>query len=643
MNATAGEYPQQVVGERRLRLWPGVVIAALIVLVRYVLPIFIPDADISGVLVGVAGAALVLIWWLFFSRAPWSERIGALLVIAAAVMIIKPLVHASISNGFMGRMFYVYAVPSAVAPALVAWAVFSRRFSQPARWATLIATMFLACAAWTLLRTDGITGDADAQLAWRWTQTAEQRLLAQGGADPVPGAPAAPAGAPAGAGTAPSAAQPSGPPAPAPTEPTATTAAKSAAPAAATGASGDTTTPAPAAGPPPTDRAMARVEWPGFRGSARDGIVRGVKLETDWSAQPPVKMWQRPIGPGWSSFAVQGDLLFTQEQRGEEEMVVAYRVNTGEPVWRHRDPARFWESNGGAGPRGTPTLHNGRVYTLGATGILNVLDARNGAVIWSRNVASDSAKQVPMWGFSSSPLIVHDMVVVAAAGKLAAYDLATGKPRWFGPNGGGGYSSPHLATIGGVEQLLFLSGAGATGINPADGKQLWQYAWPGTPILQPALTAEGDVLVASGDAMGGMGMRRLAVSHAANSWNVAERWTSNGLKPYFSDFVVHNGHAFGFDGRILSCIDVKDGTRKWKGGRFGQGQLVLLADQDLLLVLSEEGELGLVSATPDKFTEVARLPAIEGKTWNHPVLVRDTLLVRNDQEMAAFRLPLATR
>ena len=638
MDTTAGQHPQQIALERRLRLWPGVVIVALIVLVRYVIPFFIPEADLSGVLVGVVGAALILIWWLFFSRAPWSERIGALFVIAAAVMATKPLVHASISGGFMGNMFYVYAVPATVAPALVAWALFSRRLSKPARWATMIATMFLACSAWMLLRTNGITGDAWAQLAWRWTQTAEERLLAQGEADPVPAAPAPPA-SPVDAGKAPVVAQPSGAPAMAAAEPTTPPAVKSDAPA----ASAAPATTATRASVPVDAPALVRVEWPGFRGSARDGIVHGVKLETDWSTTPPVKMWQRQVGPGWSSFAVQGDLLFTQEQRGEEEMVVAYRVSTGEPVWRHRDPVRFWESNGGAGPRGTPTLDNGRVYTLGATGILNVLDARNGAVIWSRNAASDSAKQIPMWGFSSSPLIIRDVVVVAAAGKLAAYELATGKPRWFGPNGGGGYSSPHLATIGGVEQIVFLSAAGATGINPADGKPLWQYAWPGTPILQPALTAEGDLLVSSGDAMGGMGIRRLAVTRASDSWSVAERWVSSGLKPYFSDFVVHNGHAFGFDGRILSCIDLKDGTRKWKGGRFGQGQLVLLPDQDLLLVLSEEGELGLVSATPDKFTEVARLPGIEGKTWNHPVLVRDTLLVRNDQEMAAFRLPLSSR
>ena len=637
MTTTAGEHSQHAVGERALRLWPGVAIVALIVLVRYVIPFFIPEADLSGVLVGVVGAALILIWWLFFSRAPWSERIGALVVIAAAVVAIKPLVHASISNGFMNRMFYVYAVPASVAPALVVWALVSRRLSTRARWATMIATIVLACAGWTFVRTNGITGDAGAQLAWRWTQTAEERLLAKG-EEPVAATPAPVSGA-ADAGKPPVVAEPTAAPAAAPTEPAAATAAKADAPAPKTAAA---TTATPAAAPVDAP-AKVRVEWPGFRGSARDGVVHGVRIETDWSSTPPLKMWQRPIGPGWSSFAVQGDLLFTQEQRGEEEMVAAYRVNTGEPVWRHRDPARFWESNGGAGPRGTPTLHNGRVYALGATGILNVLDARSGAVVWSRNAASDSKKQIPMWGFSSSPLIVHDMVVVAAAGKLAAYDLATGNPRWFGPNGGGGYSSPHLATIAGVEQIVFLSARGVTGINPADGKELWQYAWEGTPILQPALTADGDVLVTSGDAMGGMGMRRLAVTHGSDSWSVAERWTSNGLKPYFSDFVVHNGHAFGFDGRILSCIDLKDGTRKWKGGRFGQGQLVLLPDQSLLLVLSEEGELGLVSATPDKFTEVARLPGIEGKTWNHPVVVRDMLLVRNDQEMAAFKLPVAAR
>jgi len=159
--------------------------------------------------------------------------------------------------------------------------------------------------------------------------------------------------------------------------------------------------------------------------------------------------------------------------------------------------------------------------------------------------------------------------------------------------------------------------------------------------VQPAVTADGNILVNTIDAMGGNGVRRLAAAHGPGGWNVEERWTSNGLKPYFNDFVLHKGYAFGFDGSILACIDLQDGKRQWKGGRYGNGQLMLLPDEDLLLVLSEEGELALVSAAPDQFKEIARFPALDGKTWNHPVLVGDTLLLRNGQEMAAFRLSLA--
>jgi outer membrane protein assembly factor BamB len=373
-------------------------------------------------------------------------------------------------------------------------------------------------------------------------------------------------------------------------------------------------------------------------------VVHGVKIATDWAKSPPVEIWRRPIGPGWSSFAVQGDLLYTQEQRGDDEFVAAYKVSTGEPVWQHRDAARFWESVGGAGPRGTPTLSNGRVYTLGATGILNALDAANGAVVWSRNAASDTGAKDPGWGFTSSPLVLNDLVVVATSGRLVAYDAATGDRRWLGPAGGAGYSSPHLMTIDGVPQIVLLRGARTTSVSPADGTLLWEYSWqPSVSILQPALAENGDLLVVSAQAMGGVGIRRLAVAHKPDGWTVEERWTSTGLKPFYNDFVVHKGHAFGFDGSILACIDLADGARKWKGGRYGHGQLVLLPDEDLLLVLSEEGELALVSATPDQFKELARFKAIEGKTWNHPVLVRDVLLVRNGEEMAAFRLSPAGR
>jgi len=562
-----------------LRLWPGVVIVILQWLARFVVPRVEPEAMQLGVLGGLAGGVAIVVWWLFFSRAPWVDRLGGVAVMAVALYATPFLLHESIVTGAMGMLFFLLAVP-VLSLAFVVWAVATRRFSDGARRATMVATILLACGGWALLRTGGFTGDLDNDLAWRWAPTPEERLLAEAG-DGAAALPAAPEEAATGRGTP---------------------------------------------------------GWPGFRGPGRDGTVPGVRIETDWDASPPVELWRRPVGPGWSSFAVGGGFLYTQEQRGEEEVVACYDASTGEPVWGHRDPARFWESNAGAGPRATPTLHDGRVITLGATGIVNVLDAADGSVVWSRDAAADTDTEVPYWGFSSSPLVVGDVVVVAVAGQLAGYDLATGAPRWFGPEGGVSYSSPHLVTIGGVRQAMLLSEAGAVGVAPADGTVLWEHPWKGYPIVQPARTAGGDLLIAASQ---DSGTRRLAVARIGDDWSVEERWTSNRLKPYFNDFVVHEGHASGFDNRILACIDLEDGERKWKGGRYGNGQLVLLPDQDLLLVLSEKGELALVGATPDRYAELATFPALEGKTWNHPVLVDDLLLVRNSQEMAAFQLTLA--
>jgi outer membrane protein assembly factor BamB len=262
-------------------------------------------------------------------------------------------------------------------------------------------------------------------------------------------------------------------------------------------------------------------------------------------------------------------------------------------------------------------------------------------VVWSRNVVADAGAKVPDWGFSSSPLVVGDIVIVAAASQLVAYDLASGEPRWKGAVRGGSFSSPHFLTIDAVAQVLLMGRDGATSVAPADGTKLWDHAWAGVAMLQPAVITGGDLLISTTGTGRSIGLRRVAVTHGPGGWTSQERWTTTAMKPYFNDFVVHKGHAYGFDGSILSCLDVEDGKRLWKGGRYGNGQLLLLADQDLLLVVSEQGELALVSATPDKFTELARLPAIEGKTWNHPAMVGDILLIRNDQEMTAFRLPLA--
>jgi outer membrane protein assembly factor BamB len=621
-------YATQSTARRPLRLWPGVALAAVLVLARYVLPpvagnteIFGLPLAVIGMIGGVAAAAAIAVWWLFFSRAPWLERVAVIGLMVVAFFITRLVADQSISRGMMGMMPMMYGVPL-LGLALVVWATTTQSLAAGTRNAALVAAIGLACLPLTLVRSAGIRG-AGAELHLRWTPTPEERMLAQQKDEPAsqlvrPAENVPPStGSVAGATSA----------APVAEKPTVSTPAE---PAATVSAHE----------PEKHGSRTVSAEWPGFRGPLRDGVVHGVRINTDWSSSPPREIWRRAIGPGWSSFAVRGDLIYTQEQRGDDEVVSCYRLSTGEPVWRHRDPIRFWESEGGAGPRATPTVHDGRVYAMGATGIVNALDAETGARIWSRNAPTDTEKTVPDWGVASSPVVINGLVIVGVAGRLAAYDAATGAPRWLGPTGGGGYSSPHLATIHGVPQVVMLRGARTVSVAPDDGTLLWEFSTgvPSVSIVQPAFTADGDVLISDGDTMIGNGVHRVAVSKTAAGWTAEERWNSRGLKPAFNDYVVHKGHAYGFDPTILSAIDLSDGSRKWKGGRYGNGQLLLLADQDLLLVVSEEGELALVSATPDKYTELARIPALNGKTWNHPVVVGDILLMRNGEEMVAFRL-----
>jgi len=478
-----------------LRLWPGVVVAGLQWLIMLVVPIVAPVAAISAVLGGAGLGLAVVVWWLFFSRAPWAERVGAIVFMVVALVATKRVVHESIAGAGMGMLLFIYAIP-VLSLALVAAVVASRRLSSWPRRATIVVSILVACGVFTLLRTGGITGEAVSDLHWRWTKTPEERLLAQAGDQPN--------ALPVASVTAETPEK----------RPVVQTGDEPAAlPAAPAAEKIHDERPAAQTNNEPVAPAASETgaDWPGFRGPERNSIIRGVRIETNWSASPPVELWRRPIGPAWSSFAVRGHLFYTQEQRGESEIVACYNVTTGEPVWMHSDSVRFWESNAGAGPRGTPTLSNGRVYTFGGTGILNVLNVSDGSVVWSRSAASDAEVKVPIWGFASSPLVVDSVVIVAAAGRLVGYDLATGDPRWFGPKGGWGYSSPQLATIDGVTQILLLNGEGAISVAPADGTRLWKHEWESDGIVQPAVIAGSDVLIGSGSGGEEVGMRRIAV------------------------------------------------------------------------------------------------------------------------------------
>lgn len=583
-----------------LRLWPGLAAVAVQWLIRFGMPAVVPDTSPYAIIGGVLGGGLVVIWWIAFSRATWLERFGVLAIAIAGMWAGSLILHRSIGTAMMGMMYPIVNIPfMSLAWVAAAWA--ARGMPVPQRPLWISAAILCACASWALLRTNGIAGEGFPSLAWRWSPDAEEKLLAATVNEPPPAPP----------------------PAPVPVKvPESQPAAPMAAPVSA-----------PAPKPEP-----AAPDWPGFRGPDRDGVVRGLRIASDWKASPPTELWRRKLGPGWSSFASGGGLIYTQEQRGEFEIVSCYRAASGEPVWTHRDKERFWESNAGAGPRSTPTLSQGRLYTLGATGILNALDASTGAILWTRNAASETGAKTPGWGFAGSPLVTGGMVIAAVSGHLIAYDAAAGTRRWSIAAGDTTYSSPHLLNTGTGSQVVLVHGDGLTAVDPADGRVLWKHAWSGFAPLQPAILPGGLLMATSSD-MGGIGIRRLAIAPGTAGWTVEEKWTSTGLKPYFNDFTVHGGHAFGFDGSILSCIDLTDGKRKWKGGRFGHGQMLLLADQDAMLVLSEEGDLALVAASNSAFEELARIRVLEGKTWNHPALSGRTLLVRNGEEMAAFRLP----
>jgi outer membrane protein assembly factor BamB len=552
-----------------------VVIVALQLIALYVPGYFVPATPLHFfAIMGsfTIGTLLLFIWWLFFSRARWSDRLGglALLIVVHAAAVF--LAHTS------AKM--VTVLPGI--PWLCAVFVASLFFGK--RLVTVVAVL-VASLGWTLVRTEGVTGTMDTDFAWRWSATTEERFLASE-ASALPDAPVAP------------------------------------------------------------EVAVETAAWSGFRGAGRDAVVAGVTIDPDWSRNPPQEIWRRPVGPGWSSFALVGNRLCTQEQRDKEEVVVCYDAATGEPIWLHADPARFWEAMAGAGPRATPTYHDGRLYTLGATGVLNCLDAATGAPVWTRNIADDSGARVPEWGFASSTLVVDDLVIVHAAGApegraVVAYELASGEPRWHGPASGPSYSSPHLVTIEDVRQIVMITGEGAFGLEPETGELFWKHAWPmgadGSRVLQPTIVEGGDILIGTSF---GMGTRRISVSSdASGTWTADEAWTSRGLKPYYNDLVVHRGTAFGFDGSIMAAIDVATGDRAWKGGRYGNGQVLLLPDQDLLLVISESGELALVRASAEKFEEVARVPVLDGKTWNHPVVADGVVYLRNAEEAAAYRLP----
>jgi outer membrane protein assembly factor BamB len=487
--------------------------------------------------------------------------------------------------GFYGeqrqsRVLATITVAAGAVLLLLVWLVLLSRLRPRTRLLSVVALAALVVGLALSVERRGVSGDVVPQLAWRWTQEGPGQARPESGG--------------------------------------------------ATTADG---------------RALAGA-WPQFNGPERNGRVAGDLLAgdwTDWERHPPKELWRRPIGVGWSGFAVVGPYAVTQEQREEDELVTCYDRLTGRILWVSEQETRHDDPLGGAGPRATPTIEDGRVFAVGATGRLDALDLATGRRLWSVDVIADTGASPPAYGVAASPLVVDGNVVVGAGGpagrSLVAYRVEDGTPVWSAGADPAAYSSPVLLRLAGIEQIVWLNEVHLASHDPTDGSILWSVDWPnGTErVTQPIAVGDATVFVSTGYGVGGKLFR--VARGADDAPGVELVWESRSLKSKFANVVLSDGYLYGLDDGILACVDPNDGRRVWKGGRYGHGRMILVGE--VLLIQAESGEVVLVRATPAGHEELTRLDALGGKTWNSPALAGRHLLVRNDREAVCYELAAA--
>lgn len=396
--------------------------------------------------------------------------------------------------------------------------------------------------------------------------------------------------------------------------------------------------PAPATESKPTP--IATPHWPSFRGPAGDGKYTETPILTQWPAVGLTQLWRHPIGGGYASFVVAQGRAYTIEQRRDKEVASAYDLSTGRELWTSSWPTLFQESMGGDGPRATPTFNDGKLYALGAAGEFRALNAATGKTIWRVNILEDNSAPNLQWAMSAAPLIVDGNVVVQPGGpsgrSIVAYNKTTGARAWSVLDDKAAYATPILATLAGKRQILAVTATRMVALDPATGALLWECPWQtayDVNASSPLPVGPNRVFISAGYGHGGA-----VIEVTADGDKLAARtvWANNRMKNKFSTSVYHDGHIYGMDESILACVDASTGDLKWKGGRYGFGQLLLA--QGHLIVTTESGEAVLVKATPASHQQIAQFPAVDGKTWNVPAIAGGKLLVRNQTEMAAFQL-----
>jgi outer membrane protein assembly factor BamB len=565
---------------KSVRIWPAVAILLGMVCLRNLPSAVTELSPIYSMLSAMLPAALsilLILWWLLFSRVAWRERFIGL----AIVLVVGIIAALVIDSTMVGLGMIVYLLPYGIGVFAFALIIAGGWQSKSRLIAALIGAI-IGFGFSDMIRTDGMTGDFRISWLWRWELNGEERVKAR-------------------------------------MEKRGSVATQSAL----------------------VDEPISEIEWSGFRGPNRNGVGPDIELDDDWNANAPREIWRIPVGPSWSSFSVAGRRIFTQEQRGDNEAVVCYNAETGDEIWIREYESRFWEAIGGVGPRATPTINGSELYTMGSEGVVLKLNAVTGQIVWRRDLQQEAGRKPPEWGFSSSPLVVGSTVVVHAGAKgdkgTLAFDTDSGEPKWSAPAGDHSYSSPQLATLGGKQGVLMVTNDGVRMHDSESGEQLWEYAWKseGYRSLQPLVLSDTSLLITTGM---NTGTRRIDLKLEGDSFVGEERWTSKGIKTDYNDYVAHEGFLYGFDGSIFACIDLETGDKRWKRGRYGNGQVLLLPKAGQLLVVTEEGAIVLLNANSEKHEEVARIQAVNGKTWNHPVMVGNRLYVRNGEEAVCFEM-----
>lgn len=597
--------PKKSASERHLRAWPVwiISIASLWCLFGPTL-IGAPDSIRFGTLAlgAVAQCLAMLAWVLFGSRVRWLSRF-AMLGIGLGVVIVA----FAFQDSTLGISILLYGIPIAIICLSVVLLLTARVSWSTRRWLTMFS-WGVPILAWLLFRSEGFMASFMPQIRPRWTENSEQlaeRSLKEKANRSVPAS-------------------------------------------------------------LPEQVTLQTGDWPRFRGVANDGqstqetLVVSDKLKAK-------ELWRLRSGPSWGSVIVVDGLLFTLEQRGNDEVVVCLNATTGGEIWTHAYPARFEDqtSVSGAGPRGTPTFYNGRIYTVGGLGNVTALNATDGSRIWARDLMKDTSGNVPMWGISTSPYLTDTTCYVLSSTEgtdgtsTIAYDAQTGEIQQNMGFGGSTYSSIQLLTIGGVQQILSSvsrmkgddAGQKLIGFDRTTNQELWRYEGKGSGncMLTPISVGANRVLLVDGS----QGATLLEVTcegapkdeptdgPAAGKelrWKTEKLWSENKMLPEFSDVVFQNGLVLGISKNLLTAVDAESGKLLWKKLRFGGGQLIGLAQQNAVLAVSEQGEMSLVQIDKKEPKELLKWEALNGKTWNHPIVVGNRIFCRNSEEIVAYEL-----